>query len=79
MGIGKALQSVWRTLKLTRKSDREEFSLYLKLVFLGFGVVGAIGFVIYFVAAIVMLVAGVSSPNPTGQTTPTILARLLFG
>ena len=79
MGIGKALQSTWRTLKLTRKSDREEFSLYLKLVFLGFGVVGAIGFVIYFVAAMLMLVAGVSNANPTGQTTPAILFHLLIG
>ena len=79
MGLGKALQSAWRTLKLTRKSDREEFMLYLKLVMLGFGVVGAIGFVIYFVAAMLMLVAGVSHPNPTGQTNPVILFRLMFG
>ncbi|MHB8567657.1 MAG: protein translocase SEC61 complex subunit gamma [Nitrososphaerales archaeon] len=70
MGLGKALQSAWRTLKLTRKSDREEFTLYIKLVFLGFGVVGAIGFIIYFVAAMLMLVAGVHNPNPSGTTTP---------
>ena len=79
MGLGKALQSTWRTLKLTRKSDREEFFLYLKLVMLGFGVVGAIGFAIYFVAAMLMLVAGVSHPNPSGATNPVIFFRLMFG
>jgi len=78
MGLGKALQSTWRTLKLTRKSDREEFMLYLKLVMLGFGVVGAIGFVIYFVAAMLMLVAGVSNPNPSGASTPVIFFKLML-
>jgi protein translocase SEC61 complex gamma subunit len=79
MGLGKALQSTWRTLKLTRKSDREEFMLYLKLVMLGFGVVGAIGFVIYFIAAMLVLVVSGHVVNPTGQTTPAILFGLLLG
>ncbi len=58
MGLGKALSSAYRTLKLTRKSDRQEFMLYMKLVLIGFGVVGAIGFIVYFVASMVMLAAG---------------------
>ena len=33
-------------IKLSRKSDREEFFLYLKLVLLGLGVVGVIGFLV---------------------------------
>jgi protein translocase SEC61 complex gamma subunit len=33
-------------IKLSRKSDREEFFLYLKLVMMGLGVVGIIGFLI---------------------------------
>ncbi len=33
-------------LRLSKKSDREEFFLYLKLVTLGLGVVGIIGFII---------------------------------
>jgi len=33
-------------IKLSRKSDREEFFLYLKLVLLGLGVVGIIGFLV---------------------------------
>lgn len=67
MGMGHWLTSAYRTLKLTRKSDREEFMLYMKLVLLGFGLVGAIGFIIYFLAAMLLLVAGVpttTSPTP---------------
>jgi protein translocase SEC61 complex gamma subunit len=33
-------------IKLSRKSDRAEFFLYLKLVLLGLGVVGIIGFLL---------------------------------
>ena len=65
MGMGRWLTSVYRTLKLTRKSDREEFMLYMKLVLLGFGLVGAIGFIIYFLAAMLMLAVGI----PTNTTT----------
>lgn len=76
MGLSKALTSAWRTLKLTRKSDREEFTMYLKLVLIGFGVVGTIGFIIYFVASMVMLIAGVPNANPSGSTVPAILPGL---
>jgi preprotein translocase subunit Sss1 len=38
--------------------------LYLKLVLLGFGIVGAIGFIIYFLAAELMLAIGI--PPTTG-------------
>ena len=37
-------------IKLSRKSDREEFFLYLKLVILGLGVVGIIGFLVKLVS-----------------------------
>ena len=33
-------------LKMSRKSDMQEFFLYLKLVLLGLGVVGVIGFLV---------------------------------
>jgi len=33
-------------LRMSRKSDRTEFFLYLKLVTLGLGVVGIIGFLV---------------------------------
>ena len=75
----KAFESAWRTLKLTRKSDREEFFLYMKLVLLGFGIAGAIGFIIYFVASMIELAVGVPNANPSGASTPAILFKLLIG
>jgi protein translocase SEC61 complex gamma subunit len=74
VSIGKWLQAAWRTLKLTRKSDREEFFLYMKLVLIGFGIVGAIGFIIYFIASEVELIAGVAD---TSTTTSAILFHWL--
>jgi hypothetical protein len=50
----------------------------MKLVLLGFGIVGAIGFVIYFIASEIELLAGVSGANAAGAT-PAILAHLLSG
>ena len=76
MGLGKALSATWRTLKLTRKSDKEEFFLYMKLVFLGFAIVGVIGFIIYFLAAEFELLAGVTN---TSTSTGAILFNLLKG
>jgi len=72
--ITKWLQATWRTLKLTRKSDREEFFLYMKLVLIGFGIVGAIGFIIYYLASVIELIAGVAS---TSTTSTAILFHLL--
>lgn len=43
------------TLKLSRKSGKQEFTLYVKLVAIGLGVVGAIGFVVQFVASLLRL------------------------
>jgi preprotein translocase subunit Sss1 len=42
-------------LKLARKSDWTEFSLYLKLVVLGVGVVGTIGYIIQSIGAFFQL------------------------
>jgi protein translocase SEC61 complex gamma subunit len=79
MNITKALQATWRTLKLTRKSDREEFFLYLKLVLIGFGIVGAIGFIIYYLASVIELISGVSNTSSTTTTAITFLSHLLSG
>jgi hypothetical protein len=46
---------------------------------LGFGIVGALGFIIYFVASMIELAAGVSNANPSGATSPVILFGMLFG
>ena len=40
------LKAMGSVLRVTKKSDRQQFFLYLKLVLLGLGVVGTIGFLI---------------------------------
>jgi protein translocase SEC61 complex gamma subunit len=45
-------------LKMSRKSDREEFFLYLKLVMLGLGVVGIIGFLVKLVSTALPTIFG---------------------
>lgn len=51
----RAMASVFR---LSKKSDREEFALYLKLVGLGVLLVGTIGFLIKFVSAALPTIFG---------------------
>ncbi len=46
MGFRDFLSSVVAIFRLAHKSDRDEFSLYLKMVALGMVVVGVIGFLI---------------------------------
>ncbi|MBI3859533.1 MAG: protein translocase SEC61 complex subunit gamma [Thaumarchaeota archaeon] len=46
MGFSEFLRSAKAIFRITHKSDREEFGLYLKLVLLGIAVVGTIGFFI---------------------------------
>jgi len=45
-------------IRLSRKSDREEFFLYLKLVLLGLGVVGVIGFLVKLISTALPTVFG---------------------
>jgi protein translocase SEC61 complex gamma subunit len=52
MGVREFLRSANAIFKLAHKSDRDEFTLYLKLVALGIAVVGAIGFFIKLVGSI---------------------------
>ncbi len=46
MGLRDFLRSAAAIFRLARKSDRAEFTLYLKLVTVGVVIVGVIGFVI---------------------------------
>ena len=46
MGFREFLKSANAIFKLAHKSDRDEFTLYLKLVALGILLVGTIGFLI---------------------------------
>ena len=55
MGLGSFFQTAKNTLKLARKSDRQEYLLYLKLVILGVGVVGVIGYIIQTISGFLQL------------------------
>jgi protein translocase SEC61 complex gamma subunit len=46
MGVRDFLKSAAAIFRLAHKSDRDEFTLYLKLVALGILLVGTIGFLI---------------------------------
>jgi protein translocase SEC61 complex gamma subunit len=46
MGAREFFKSVAAVFRLSHKSDREEFMLYLKLVALGVLVIGTIGFIV---------------------------------
>ncbi len=46
MGFRDFLKSANAIFHLSHKSDREEFTLYLKLVVLGIALIGTIGFII---------------------------------
>ena len=52
MGIREFFKSAAAIFRLAHKSDKDEFTLYLKLVALGIVVVGTIGFIIKLVGNI---------------------------
>ena len=58
MGARDMLRMMGSVLKLSRKSDKEEFMLYLKLVILGLGVVGIIGFLVKLVSTALPTIFG---------------------
>jgi len=55
MKVKELLNSMMNTLRLTKKTTFEEFKLYLRLVLIGVGVVGGIGFVIKVIASFLTL------------------------
>jgi len=46
------LRNIVNTLKLTKKSDKDDYTQHLRLVLLGMASVGAIGFIIQFVFSV---------------------------
>ena len=52
MGLRYFLKSAGAIFRLSHKSDKDEFLLYLKLVALGMALVGTIGFIIRLVGNI---------------------------
>ncbi len=47
------LKNMVNTLKMTKKPDRDEYQQHLRLVMLGIGGVGLIGFIIQFVFSVI--------------------------
>jgi protein transport protein SEC61 subunit gamma-like protein len=58
LGARDFLKSMGSVLRLSKKSDREQFVLYLKLVLLGVAVVGTIGFIIKFISTVLPTIFG---------------------
>jgi len=51
-------RAMYNTLKLAKKSSREDYMQYLRLVLLGMAVVGAIGFTIQFISSLITFSGG---------------------
>ncbi|MGQ0795449.1 MAG: protein translocase SEC61 complex subunit gamma [Nitrosopumilaceae archaeon] len=47
------LRDMANTLKLAKKSDKEDYTQHLRLVLLGIGAIGTIGFIIQFVFTVI--------------------------
>ena len=58
MGTREFLKSMGSVIRLSKKSDREQFVLYLKLVLMGVAVVGTLGFIIKFISTALPSVFG---------------------
>ena len=58
MSIRDFLKSMGSVIRLSKKSDREQFVLYLKLVLLGVAVVGTLGFLIKFLSTALPTIFG---------------------
>lgn len=58
VGTRDFLKAMGSVLRLSKKSDREQFMLYLKLVLLGVAVVGTIGFTIKFISTVLPALFG---------------------
>ncbi|HSG83730.1 MAG: protein translocase SEC61 complex subunit gamma [Nitrosopumilus sp.] len=53
MNPKQTVKNMANTLKMAKKPDRDEYSQHLRLVLLGIGGVGAIGFTIQFVFSVI--------------------------
>ncbi len=49
------LKDMANTIKLARKSDKDDYMQHLRLVVLGMGTIGGIGFIIQFTFAVINL------------------------
>ena len=51
MNLRGTIRSIINTLKYSRKSSKEEYMLYLKLVFIALFLIGGIGIIIHLIAS----------------------------
>jgi len=56
--IENRLREMYNTLKLTKKPDREEYNIHLRMLLLGLGVVGVLAFIIQLIATYITLTFG---------------------
>ncbi len=56
--VEKRLRDMYATLRLAKKSSKEDFKIHLRLVLLGMSAIGAIGFIIQFVSSIIAISSG---------------------
>ncbi|MGB9660273.1 MAG: protein translocase SEC61 complex subunit gamma [Nitrososphaerales archaeon] len=55
MTLSDLIRSIIQMLRLSKKSSRDEYLLYLKLTALGVAVVGILGFIIKIVGSVLQL------------------------
>lgn len=56
--VEKRVRAWYSTLRLAKKSSKEDFKIHLRLVLLGLAAVGAIGFIIQFVSSLIAFSGG---------------------
>ncbi len=56
--VEKKLRDWYTTLRLAKKPSKEDYKTHLKLVLLGMGVVGAVGFIIQFISSLITFSGG---------------------
>ncbi len=58
MNISEIVESWRKIIELSRKPDPEEYKLFLRIIFLGFFLVGAIGFAIGMISYLILTYLG---------------------
>ncbi|MGC9009972.1 MAG: protein translocase SEC61 complex subunit gamma [Sulfolobales archaeon] len=58
MNISEIIESWRKIIELARKPDPEEYKLFLRIIFLGFFLVGAIGFAIGMISYLILTYLG---------------------
>ncbi len=55
MSLTTTIKNMINTIKLARKSDKEDYMQHFRLVLLGISAIGMIGFIIQFVFSVIQL------------------------